>query len=294
MKKEKGILIIAVGHANYGNMACNLAATLKAFGNDLPIHLAYTTSAIKHLDSDKLSVFDSQKEVHPKHYDNIKMDWIKVKISMYELSPFDETLFIDADCLALWKKPINDLFELCKDENLVIPYWAKTDIAAEDLKEDFSWWVNIKDLKKDYGFDAGLFYNYNSELVYFKKCESVKAYFYNLKKIYEKPLCKFVKWANTMPDELAFSICSLQLGIYSNINIETIYHGNGEMNFTPTNSIVEIANNFHLFSTAGIRQSEMNTECYNSISQIAFQKIGLKYPYKLTPKANYLNERKTI
>ena len=99
---DKGILIIAVGHANYGKLAANLAMSIKGSNCTLPIHLVYTESTLKGVGEDYERFFDTKAECPAKYLKNKGEDcFIKVKAHANDLSPFKETLFLDADIMLL-------------------------------------------------------------------------------------------------------------------------------------------------------------------------------------------------
>jgi hypothetical protein len=108
-KNEKGILVIAQGHERYLNMACNLAVSLRLTNPHIPLALVTdkaTTEAKK--------IYDYIIDINPQYGIGFSQ-----KIHMDIYSPFEKTLFIDADCLVidnidfLWKgfngKPVSVL-----------------------------------------------------------------------------------------------------------------------------------------------------------------------------------------
>ena len=99
---KKGILILAIGHPYYGRMAAALAATIKTTGTGIPIHLAYTESAISHLTEKEIALFSSKSIINDKYCTPVP---IRSKMFIYQLSPFDETLYLDADLLLFQKMP---------------------------------------------------------------------------------------------------------------------------------------------------------------------------------------------
>ncbi len=148
MAKEpiKGILIIALGHAQYGRMALNLALSLR-FTSKLPIALAHDNGAITHI-SGHLDKFDKLIEVPEKYYMRKgNKEYIKAKTHIYNLSPFDETIYLDADTLWLPKKSIDLLFTELDSENLVIQSRGSVLLDQTDLKRK-SFWCDLKEYKE--------------------------------------------------------------------------------------------------------------------------------------------------
>jgi hypothetical protein len=103
---RRGIITIAQGKKRYIDMAVNLAISLKRVCPDIPLGV----------------ITDSTDENLKKHFDYIlpvnKEYGIGLvqKLHIYEYSCFDETLFIDADCLAV--RSIEFLFESFKEHEI--------------------------------------------------------------------------------------------------------------------------------------------------------------------------------
>ena len=90
-----GILTIAVGDKNYGNMAFNLAMSIKHNSN-LPICIIYTPSAFK--DSEYLlGIFD--KKIGLEDTDEPVKLAMELKTSLNTYTPFERTIFLDSDCI---------------------------------------------------------------------------------------------------------------------------------------------------------------------------------------------------
>ena len=57
---KRGVVLIACGHPFYGNMAAHLAASIKFSSPDMPIALLHDASGIRHLNNEKLNLFDNK------------------------------------------------------------------------------------------------------------------------------------------------------------------------------------------------------------------------------------------
>ena len=112
MKKEKGILLIALGHPIYGKMAAALAASIKATSQEIPIVLYCSEQSTSRLMEGEKKLFD-QMLIMPEEYyiTNGVERFLKAKTFVYDLSPFDETIFLDVDMIWSPKKKPEDLFE---------------------------------------------------------------------------------------------------------------------------------------------------------------------------------------
>lgn len=90
MLKERGVLTIAHGAPKYIRMAINLAMSIKVHDPNLPIALVTDSS------DPKLSkYFDIIVDI-----DMSRGKGLVQKLYLLDYSPFEETIFIDADCLA--------------------------------------------------------------------------------------------------------------------------------------------------------------------------------------------------
>ena len=139
-----GILIIAVGAKGYGQLAGSLAASLRANNCTLPICLAHQKETITRLDEDYLALFTDFVEVKDEHItlnDNIEC-YIKAKAHMDELTPYDYTLFIDAEYSGGCKDHVftarhngNYMKSMPPQLNLYIDHQANADGCRELIRE---------------------------------------------------------------------------------------------------------------------------------------------------------------
>ena len=209
----KGILILSLGHSNYGRMALNLALSIRHFDKRVPIHLVYTDSAITGI-KNNMQYFSSTS-VCPKDYYNYKGEtaFIKAKVHIYDLTPFESTLFLDADTIWLPNKKATDVIDELAG-NFVIANRGFFDFESSPVDHSFSQWINMEEIRAAYGFKAGRYYSLHSEFVYFEKNEVNQKYFETVKAVYENPKAKPVTFAGAIPDEVAFSLASILCNHY--------------------------------------------------------------------------------
>jgi hypothetical protein len=89
--RSRGVITLAYGHARFAEQARSLALSLKLHAPHLRRALVTDST-----DPEVLSLFT---EVIP-----LRRDWgagVRQKFFLDRYSPYDETLFIDSDCLAL-------------------------------------------------------------------------------------------------------------------------------------------------------------------------------------------------
>ena len=121
MKKEKGILLIALGHPIYGKMAAALAASIKVAQTETPVVLYCNDKSVSRLMDGEKKLFDKMITMPEDYYIvNGVEKYLKAKTHIYDLSPFDETIFLDVDMIWNPKKKPEDLFEELKNLNFTM------------------------------------------------------------------------------------------------------------------------------------------------------------------------------
>src|ERR1700757_5097905 len=106
METKRGVITIATGAAKYIEMAVNMAMSCKMNSPGLPIALITDST-----DPELKKYFDIIIASNPNFPKGIIH---KIYISDY--SPFEETLFIDGDCLVI--RDISMMFDWFKEANV--------------------------------------------------------------------------------------------------------------------------------------------------------------------------------
>lgn len=206
----RGVILVAVGHPFYGNYAHNLAMSIKAVTPDVPVVCLTDGEGTRHLNN---PVFDSLIQIDKAHIKTNGLDdYLKAKLYIYDYSPFDETIYIDADVLWTPRKKITDLFDTLKDVNFTIGNHSKIDI--KEAKKGFIHWTDPKNIRDILGIKEGMLYNLSSEFIYFKKGDEIKLLFDIAKDFHEDPRIDYTRFGTGVPDELSFEIAILKTGIY--------------------------------------------------------------------------------
>lgn len=289
-----GVVILALGHAYYGQMAANLAASIRFGDRDIPIHLVYAGDALNHLAPDKLALFTSMRELEKEYYHrNGKKSYVKAKTHLYELTPFDRTLYMDADMLWLsGKRPIAQALALLKEVPFTIQNRSYVDMATE-LGEHAYFWANANEVKAAYNLTEGKLYGLNAEVIWFAKCSANAAYFAKVREVFDNPLALPREWAGDIPDEYAFAIASAILGHYPHQNPFVIAYWYIE-DAKKTVSLERITNDYWAFSAGGNNPPAKMRELYNTLALAYARGVGVQYPWKLQPKKAFIPERKIM
>lgn len=294
---SRGIVIICLGHPYYGRMGHALAVTIKQSEPEIPIALIYNTEALQQLygyDLDK--VFDQKIEAPTEAYTTQgKNTYVKCKTFLYDLSPFDETLFIDADTLWLPGRKPSALFDELAPYDYTMANNEFFEVAA--INHDTDVWGHIKPVKEAYGMTEGKYYSLSSEVIYFKKTEAVKAFFDTAKSVFENPKTKPKVFAGYIPDEYAFSVAQVITGMYPHTSpyhpsYWFSWHKNSKI-YTPE----QLSETYYIFSVGGKVYPHWIVNMYNRLVARAFYLAGLREPlkpWKLRSKRSFLPERSKI
>lgn len=283
----KGILILAFGHPYYGRYAHNLAVSLKHADPDMPIALVYGGDALNHLSVFDISkVFDQQIPV-PKEYVTREgvTEWLKAKTFLFNLSPFDETLYLDADTLWLPGHKPSELFSQFKDIDFTIANHGPT--KSENIKDDYVW-AKYSDIIQGFGLTGDeLYYRCSSEFVYFKKNERTEKLFRAWQSNYDNINIDHKPFAGAIPDELPLSVAMMQTGVYPHQDMyRPIYWQNAERKIYN-----DIYQRFYALSAGGKVNGDWTHKHYNRLVSHYFNRAGLRHIWELQNKRRFLPER---
>ena len=138
----KGILLVSFGSATYAKYAFNMAYSIKHYCHDLPVYLFSDGIGLDQIDNsvfDKVELFDFDSN-----------DPGLNKIKLFELSPFEKTIYLDVDGVCL--KDISPLFKELEDHSVyaqVIDYGKREDkITYSEWATNDTIWDHFK-LKKN-------------------------------------------------------------------------------------------------------------------------------------------------
>lgn len=287
--KTKGIVLIAIGTPEYLKMAYNLAVSIKSV-EDLPITLVYNNNLVKdYLSADKAKVFDNLVECPSEFYTRKSggNSFVKAKVHLYGLSPYDCTLFLDSD--TAWnpyKKP-SDLFDELAGINITFKntgYYSVTEGKGYD-NENYTYWFDIPEMLKAYKIKAENVYQIQSELFYFERSKAVKRFFDDAIRVYEKPkvVSKLLFGKQNITDEMAFSI-SLALNDLKphQINwLPTFWNFLSKDRIDANPSL--FTEKYYALSIGGMYTPQYIMTFYNNIIKKAFNKKG-GIPFTIKPK----------
>ena len=292
-EETKGVLILALGHPYYGRMAAQLAMSIKASSPSANISVLKAGSALNHLNADYLKFFDKVIECPKEYYTNSKgfEDYLKAKIYIYDTSPYDKTIYLDADMIWL-NRNIDELFNSLNEVEFTIQNRGAFELGKGLLDDKLSWWCNVNDILPAYNLTKGTYYSLSSEFIYIKKATNVKKYFDKCKWVYDNMKVNYLKFANGIPDEIIFSIGMILEDYYPHtIYFTPIYWEQAEKRRMYGN---ELANNFYGFSLGGKTVGDREKKIYNDLVQKYCNQNGLKHYFQAKDKMLWLPERQVI
>jgi len=220
MSKSKGILLCAWGKVNYGYAAFNLAASIKAINRAIPITLISDQAALSHLNDQHKLLFD-----HIDILGSPVSDPGIFKVSIYDMLPYDYTLYIDVDALCindpmlLIDKLVND-FE--KDNSKYyrchVHGWYDND-SPNDLP--LMYWATKEVIWNQYKFTDQRLPASQSSIQFIAKCEQAEVWYKELVELMVNnpiPLDQLKnRWGGTQPDELYLNIQIAKTGLTPDI-----------------------------------------------------------------------------
>lgn len=275
-----GILMIAIGHENYMRMAVNLAASIKC-NSKISIHLVHDDKW-KDLSIEEQNLFDTNAIPAGKHWrTGPQVNAIKAKTRLYELSPFDRTLYLDVDMIMLNRSIDGLLSDLLGAEFAIM----------NNGKEEVCWWADPSEIRSVTGNDHPMYWYY-SELIYFEKTDGMKEFFKRVKDNYDKPRVACKTFGNShMPDELAFIMASLQTGILPHkdawLPIYWYLRDKQHRHLQP----YQLEDMYYGYSIGGNVTPSYAKAHYNNLAIHYANSIGLKKPYQVRDKRSFIAER---
>lgn len=269
-----GILLLATGHANYYRMAVNLAASIKRH-NPL-IHISVVVDAFK----DDCELFDGIILAH----NSVLPGELKTRI--YDISPYDRTLYLDVDMIMLPDRDISELFTELEE----VPFT----IMNTCIGDDYSVWVDGSAIRKATGNMSDPLPAYYSELIYFEKGEYTASYFKEVKYQYMTSELRGKQFAGGMADELAFILASMKDKVFPHkLNWLPVFWHFRDRKDTGLQPY-QLAKKYYGYSLGGNRTPPHVKAQYDNLVSYYAQVMKVTKPYKAIDKRMYLPNRSKI
>jgi hypothetical protein len=282
-----GILIIALGHKNYSKMAMMLAASLKANGCILPIAIAQDVDQI---DEPYRKYFDQFITVKPHCYTwRGSICYIKAKAHMNEITPFEQTLFIDSDVIMINNGMINTIIESLAGVDFAIKNSGGTPFDSDKVTKDSMQWANLLEVKSAYNFTNEMIWNVHSEFIWWKKNEKTNELFKKWIENFEELKVTPINFAGCVPDELPLWISMCQLGIKPHQEMwhPTFWPMDGDGN----KQLFKLRSDYCAISIGGKSMNPHQKSNYDNLCKIYQNMLGFPYLFLAAPKKRWLSER---
>lgn len=278
----KGIIIVACGHVYYGRMAYNLAMSIKAVDREFSIAVVHSERSLAHLSEQQRKMFD--------HFILLPAGTgFGCKLEIDTLSPFDETLYLDADMAWMPKRSPHELFNELKD----VEFTSITEGHTDDPSKKYYFWSDPVEVRGKFNI-TGKIFQWRSEVMYFKKTEKVISMFARAREIYKDPgLKSIIKFGNQVPDELALSISCAIHGIEPHVYkwcpaLWPRLHGNNATN------PADVYNRYYALSCGGNYATGDLKGLYNNIMRAAAYKTKSQHVFPLADKKSFIPDRQKM
>ncbi|HMO36570.1 MAG TPA: hypothetical protein PKA06_11055 [Gemmatales bacterium] len=277
-KRTRGILIICTGHWLYGRMTYNLALSIKAAGIQDPVCVIYTDSALSHLNDQQKRLFDHMIKVEP-------TDFRKIRTHLNELSPYDETLALDADMVWLDAK-LDRLWPVLDQTPLTSANFGSVDKeTGKDTSNGFyRFWADYADIVKSYPI-KGKLYKCLATVMLFRKCKEVDKVFKLWRECLEKPKCKTDFWNGGVADEFGLNIALNLCGIEPHKDYWEPAIWDSKI------PISDLRKKYYCFNFGGNVRSRRDRELYDLLMQVVCFKMGVQHVFPLETKKEHIPER---
>lgn len=202
-----GICIVALGHQLYGSYALNLAMSLKCYDQGVKIALLCDPEALMHLSEEEKEFFDEFIFIPKEDFTfNGKPHYMRVKLMVNRYTPFDRTIYLDADNIWLDKK-ISWLFGELFDKKFWIGYNTQFDVKNQRSgKHGYTYWCRDEMECCKYHKIQNVLPQTVSGFYYFQKCFETDIIFETALKIYDDPKAPCDPFAGQRPDEYCFNV----------------------------------------------------------------------------------------
>jgi hypothetical protein len=200
------------------------------------------------------------------------------------LTPFDKTLFLDADMLWLGRKP-SELFNELNGTG----FTSITEGDSDAINYKYYFWADPEEIKSAYKVPK--VWQMRSEVLYFEKGTKVFKKARELKP--EKKLKTIRKFGEHIPDELYFNIATAILEINPHLpNWMPAYWARLHGENMP--ALKDLNKDYYLLSFGSNSVSPIMKKTYDNVMQVAAYKLGIPYLFKLKSKKEWAPGRLKI
>ena len=278
----RGVLTMALKHPLYGKYAYNLALSIKSADMRTQVAVVADEEGLRHLHPGQRMIFDY---IIPPAVEKPLVN----KFHLINLSPFEETLFVDADMIFSPLANFEEFWNSMKDVQ-----WTMANRGKDDLVKGISEWTTKEDIYEAYGRSPIYnweWYDLSSEWIYFKKNDLSYTIFAKAEKYYDDNYLKVRPFAGDRPDEP-----------YFNLALMNTPHEPHQAPYQPTYwqpamkgfpGVMAIKKGWMAFSVGGKLIPQQQQQVYDELLKNASFRMNMP-SMKIAQKMNQLSERKVI
>jgi hypothetical protein len=278
MQDKRGILLLAMGHPYYARMAYNLLVSIRLHEPDLAVAIAVSGEGFGHLNVEQQSQFSKVIEIDQ------YADPYRAKLDLDKITPFHQTLFLDADMV--WNNflsPLRLMDDLSGRDFEII---NRTRVSTSE--KILSSWIDLPKVKEVYGFDE--VYDISSELMYWEKGTKV---FKTARKYYKNMKVEVKEFGAGFPDEayLMLALEELEHKLFQTPWEPTYW----QPRWTPRIHNEQHISQFYALSVGGAYTLPFIKKLYDRQVNHSFYSTGMPgAPFQLIPKYRIFKERRKI
>lgn len=196
-----GIITIALKHQLYGRFAYNLALSVKSADPKQRVSVVADEEALSHLHEGQRMIFDRIIKPMPHQCQRDgKLKPLITKFYLNDLTPYDRTLFVDADVIF---SPFCDFTKLWAEVEGV--EWTMANRGINKPDAGVSEWVDSGKLLESYP-DVTQWYDLSSEWMYWEQSPTADSIFAGARYFYDEGKLLTRQFAGDKPDEPFFNL----------------------------------------------------------------------------------------
>lgn len=284
-----GIVIIALGYELYGSCAYNLALSLKSNDDHIPVCILHDSKSIAHLTPAEQAFFDIKVKVSESDYiiDGVP-HYFKLKLLLNKLTPFDYTIYMDADNIWFPDKKVSWLLGEVVQNDFIIgmngEYIIKQNVNTG--QKNYPFWCEMDKLIKYWEITSFVPQTVSGFLA-FRKCDHADKVFNMALQAYNDPNAPGRVWAGVgKSDEYCFNVAMAKLNI-SQKPLNVFYFDRMDGQKPPE----DIYKNYWGLATGGHKVSFNVVNLYDRlVNKYSIQK-GMSSRHYHNDKANVIPER---
>jgi len=277
---------MALKHPLYGRYAYNLALSIKSADPTQQVCVIADDVGISHLHEGQRMIFD--KIIKPPaecYMRDGKIVPLVCKFYLNELTPYEQTLFVDADMIFSPLAKFNEFWKQMQGVD-----WTMANRGKNDPDKGISEWVNADKLKEAYD-DIEQWVDLSSEWICWKKSDLSDSIFVRARQYYDEGKLTTRSFAGDKPDEPFF-----------NLALNKVRHLPHAMPYQPTYwqpavkrvlGSVEIKKQYYAYSVGGRMMTKQQQNIYEEFCKNASYRMNMP-TLKVTHKMNQLPERTVI